>query len=201
MTTPSNVQLPSAHDAKLAKASMKAFRHLKNDEVELRVEQETVRVPLTAVKLLQRILSQMAQGNAVTITPIKSEITTQAAADILNVSRPYLIGLLENKTIASRKVGTHRHVLAATIVGGASIIVTDNQKDFPIAALEAHGIMTQNADDFVLMLIDIDLDAVLLAVNTVQKRLRRPSVTMLEYLNRLEQLRLHKTVDALRKLL
>jgi excisionase family DNA binding protein len=110
MTTPSNLQLPSAHDAKLAKASMKAFKHLKNNEVELRVEQETVRVPLTAVKLLQRILSQMAQGNAVTITPIKNEITTQEAADVLNVSRPYLIGLLENKTIASRKVGTHRRV-------------------------------------------------------------------------------------------
>jgi predicted nucleic acid-binding protein len=94
-----------------------------------------------------------------------------------------------------------RHVLAAAIVGRASIIVTNNQKDFPISALEPHGIMTQNADDFVLMLLEMDLDAVLFAVNTVQKRLRKPPVTMLEYLNRLEQLRLYKTVDALRILL
>jgi excisionase family DNA binding protein len=112
-----NPVTPTAEEAALAKEASGRLAALLENAQEFRVQPrangragESVALPLSAVRLLAEILSQMAQGNAVTLIPIHAELTTQQAADLLNVSRPFLVKLLDHGRLPHRKVGKHRRV-------------------------------------------------------------------------------------------
>ena len=108
--------IPSEAETVLAKETGRVLARLrKADPLSLRINDDgsperTVKLPASAVRLLVRILEEMGRGNAVTVMPVRPELTTQEAADMLNISRPSLIQLLDEGKIEYRRVGTHRRV-------------------------------------------------------------------------------------------
>ena len=75
-----------------------------------------VELPTSALRLLVEILAELADGNAVKVMPVHAELTTQEAADLLNVSRPYLVKLLEEGGLPFHKTGNHRKVRFADLM-------------------------------------------------------------------------------------
>lgn len=73
-------------------------------------EGEEIELPQPVFRLLHQMVYELAQGNSVTIVPLHKMLTTQEAADLLNVSRQYLVELLDAGAIPFTKVGTHRRV-------------------------------------------------------------------------------------------
>ena len=71
---------------------------------------EELEIPGSVYEVLVRVVREMDQGNGITIIPVHAELTTQQAADLLNVSRPYLVRLLEKEQLPFHKVGRHRRV-------------------------------------------------------------------------------------------
>lgn len=71
---------------------------------------KAITIPESVYQVLRQVVHAMALGQAISIAPQEQEMTTQQAADILNVSRPYLIKLLEQGEIPCIKVGTHRRI-------------------------------------------------------------------------------------------
>lgn len=109
-------------DLRFAQQSINIFKRHTDQQGRLTFQinkdnvKESLVIPAVAARLFENILMHLSQGNTATILPLQRELTTQQAADLLNVSRPYLIGLLDRCKIPYRKVGTHRRVYAKDII-------------------------------------------------------------------------------------
>ena len=115
-------RIPTSMDAQEAEGFNQALRAVVNGadpiEIELRGKEgkQTARIPMPAVRLLMLILDEMSQGRSVNVVPIHAEITTQEAADMLNISRPSLIRLLEEEKIPFTRVNKHRRIRVEEVV-------------------------------------------------------------------------------------
>lgn len=110
------VHLPTPAEVEQAKLSSRTLSKYTNaDRVQLSLrgsngESDEMVLPGHVLQILLDVLSEMSQGNAVSLIPYHQEISTQDAANLLNVSRPFLVRLLEEGKIPFRKVGSHRRV-------------------------------------------------------------------------------------------
>jgi excisionase family DNA binding protein len=108
--------IPNDEDTKLSLESSRILAaHSHNKVRKLRFIEEDgserdAEIPAAAYQMLVDTLTLMSQGNGVSLIPIQAELTTQEAADLLNVSRPFVIKLLESGEIPYRKVGKHRRI-------------------------------------------------------------------------------------------
>ena len=117
---------PNLHDTEIARESQLTLSEFnqanKQDDVQVNFHTEGCQdvqfvLPRAAVLLLLNGLQEMAKGNAVSLVPIQAELTTQQGADLLCVSRPYFVRLLDEGRIPFRKVGSYRRVKAVDVLG------------------------------------------------------------------------------------
>lgn len=116
------VHLPTKPEIEAAKQSSRMLsKYADADRVQLTLRAnngaaEDLVLPGQVMQLLLDIVSEMAKGNAISLVPIHHELSTQEAANLLNVSRPHLVSLLEKGELPHRKVGAHRRVLASDVL-------------------------------------------------------------------------------------
>jgi len=101
------------------------------------LEKQNVELTRDAANLLVDILSKMANGDSVALTSIEEEMTTQEAADLLQVSRPHLVKLLDTGKIPSKKVGSHRRVKRTDVLKYESDLKEIRRKGLEFLAKEA----------------------------------------------------------------
>lgn len=99
--------------APLLSAQAETLRMRLHSEAE---DSQIIEVPAFALRLFGELLCELALGNAVKVVPIHAELTSQEGADLLKMSRPHLVKLLDEGGIPHTKRGTHRRVRLADLV-------------------------------------------------------------------------------------
>jgi excisionase family DNA binding protein len=145
---PSTTYIPDPEEASLAQASAQVLASKlvgRPERVAIRFvegSREVIELPFAAVRLFIDLLNEMAEGNAVSLIPTHAELTTQQAADLINVSRSFLVKLLDEQEIPHRKVGTHRRVMFSDLQAYEERVRRDRSKvlDELVAESQALGL-------------------------------------------------------------
>jgi excisionase family DNA binding protein len=122
MSAQETFHLPNQDEVEQAKVSSRTlskYAGVERVQMTLKVDgqpTEDLILPGHVLQILLEVLSEMSKGNAISLVPHHHELSTQEAANLLNVSRPFLVGLLEKGDIPFRKVGTHRRVLLKDVM-------------------------------------------------------------------------------------
>jgi excisionase family DNA binding protein len=124
MTYAATLALPRDQDVQISRESQRALAtyletQKETQEIQILGADNTVHpilMPTSALRLLLTILTELSEGNAVSVVPIRAELATQEAADMLNVSPPYLAKLLEDKILPFHWTGKHRRIKFADLL-------------------------------------------------------------------------------------
>ena len=129
-----DISRPSKEEQKAAMLSYDALVSTLNEikdenpEIEIEETQERIRIPLSALKLLAEILKETSKGKPVSIVPIATEVTTQAAAEVLGCSRPHIVKLLETGKIKFTKIGKHRRIRYEDVISFRNKMKTEQER-------------------------------------------------------------------------
>lgn len=141
MNTSKLAHLPTPQEIEQAKDSSRTLSKYANaDRVQLSLKasnglSDDLILPGHVLQILLEVLAEMGKGNAISLVPMHQELSTQEAAHLLNVSRPFLVGLLEKGEIPFRKVGAHRRVYLRDVMAYKER--TDQQRGKALDALAA----------------------------------------------------------------
>ncbi len=129
-------QKTALHSAKiLAELQQKMVQ---NPENNASVQIENLLLPSLALELLKEILEVIAAGKSVIVLPTEEAmLTTQEVANLLHVSRPYIVKLIDKGEIPHQKVGTHRRMMLSDVLAYKSTMQVNREKDLAILAEEA----------------------------------------------------------------
>jgi len=133
---------PTAKEQNEAKKSVAALKRVRSSSavkntVVFEVDGNKIAVPRKAFLLIERVLDEVAGGKSIQITVVNEELTTQEAADLLQVSRPHLVKLLDTGKIPSKKVGSHRRVKRTDVLKHESDLKEIRRKGLEFLAKEA----------------------------------------------------------------
>lgn len=130
----STTLVPNESDYEFTKLMSDKLSHLnKTKKISLNILtedklQESIEIPKQVYQMLIEIFSQVSEGKTVSLVSTESELTTQEAADFLNVSRPFLVKLLEQGNIPFRKIGKHRRVELLDLLNYKKLITQNRAK-------------------------------------------------------------------------
>lgn len=109
------------HDATVSREALRKLTHVldkspqQSIDVALELSGESITLPHHVVLKLREVLKNAAAGQPISIVPEHAELTTQQTADLLNVSPPYVVKLIDEGTLPGHKVGAHRRVYASDV--------------------------------------------------------------------------------------
>lgn len=123
-TSLTGLNLPAKHEIEIAtrgQRELAAFLSTKLETQQISIKDadnvsHQIELPTSALTMLMDVLGELAAGNAVQVVPVHAELTTQEAANIMNVSRPHMVKLLEEGQLPYHKTGRHRRILFADLM-------------------------------------------------------------------------------------